>query len=79
MSAYYSASYIEFTGHTDSHVLGELFRSDGFATDILQKDAWAYEISSLRQTLSRTKFRDSFRLLFEFKSPEEVKELIVFC
>jgi hypothetical protein len=49
--SYYQASAVEFVSRDDSSVLGDLVGAHGFATDIMQRNAWQHQIRVIKQLL----------------------------
>src|ERR1700761_13 len=65
-NAYYSASINEFVAQGPSAVLGELAKSNPFALDPLQRNAWLSQIELLQAHLARLA---SGWIAFEFSIP----------
>ena len=71
-TAYYSASINDFVGQSPQRVLGELAKSNPFALEFLQCDAWEGQIELLQSQLAGS--REGW-IAFEFAIPRMGKRV----
>lgn len=66
--SWYNASVADFLSHGDEYIIGNLLANSEFDVTQTQRDAWAYQIDTLKKQLAKVKYQ-KFHVFFEYRIP----------